>query len=108
MSGKGVPVHIPKGKEAKKRKADFQKFNKEKDTLKEVWRAAQAGETKDKGRNWTLTVAVPGSALNNAPTVEMKSYIAGMFCLQQLKTGISDYFMSNRSDCTGSCCFLCR
>lgn len=77
LSSKSTPVYVPKGPEAKQRKAAYQKLNNEKELMQEVWNAAQAGEIKDKGRNWTLSVAVPGSALNNAPTVEMKSYIAG-------------------------------
>ena len=47
------------------------KGNKE---LEEEW-IAVADE--GKGRKWTLSIAVPGSLLNNATSPSMRTYIAG-------------------------------
>lgn len=52
----------------------FESFRLESDMKREQAKALELGTV---SRNWTLAIAVPGSLLNNAPSLEMKTYIVG-------------------------------
>uniref|UniRef100_A0A1E1XF05 28S rRNA (uridine-N(3))-methyltransferase n=1 Tax=Amblyomma aureolatum TaxID=187763 RepID=A0A1E1XF05_9ACAR len=68
----------------------IKKLEKEKKT-KEAREQQAAGETKITGRKYTLSIAVPGSIMDNAQNAELRTYLAGqiaraavVFCVDEI------------------------
>jgi len=58
-------------------KARWQKIKLSRNNNQELRKEWIAAADEDKGRKWTLSIAVPGSLLNNATSPTMRTYIAG-------------------------------
>ena len=69
---------------AAQRRADMRKFHEENKKLKQERREHQKKReeenriAREKGRKWTLAIAVPGSLLHHAQSPEMKTYVSGI------------------------------
>ncbi|PKU35619.1 hypothetical protein llap_14078 [Limosa lapponica baueri] len=102
----------PKGVQAEDRKVNWRRWKQEKKAEKKKWKEMkllkklekqrmqelaekqaekQEEQKEDKGRHYTLSVAVPGSILNNAQSLELRTYLAGqiaracaIFCVDEI------------------------
>ncbi|XP_052671724.1 uncharacterized protein LOC128154729 [Harpia harpyja] len=103
----------PKGAQAEERKVDWRRWRQERKAEKKKWKEMkllkklekqqmrelaekQAEKQKeeqkeDKGRHYTLSVALPGSILNNAQSLELRTYLVGqiaracaIFCVDEI------------------------
>lgn len=81
-----LPVKAQKRKweEEKAMKKIQKKMDIEKETEDKIRR--QMEEREQRGRDWTVSIALPGSIVDNAQSDELRTYVAGQVCV--------DLFMS--------------
>ena len=70
-------VQIPKKKKAKKKRKDSSDADDHVMSDCEGSYLPPAGLTPSKGRKYTVSIALPGSIIDNAQTQELKTYLAG-------------------------------
>ena len=60
----------------------MKKIQKRLDSEKKVKDAEQLEESlrKQHGRDWTVSIALPGSIIDNAQSDELRTYLAGQVC----------------------------
>ncbi|XP_063209496.1 uncharacterized protein LOC134523914 [Chroicocephalus ridibundus] len=101
-----------KGVQVEERKVDWRRWKQERKAEKKKWKEMkllkklekqrmrelaekqaekQEEQKEDKGRHYTLSVALPGSILNNAQSLELRTYLAGqiaracaIFCVDEI------------------------
>ena len=61
----------------------MKKIQKRLDSEKKVKDAEQLEESlrKQHGRDWTVSIALPGSIIDNAQSDELRTYLAGQVCM---------------------------
>ncbi|CAM4568567.1 putative methyltransferase C9orf114 isoform X8 [Lepidochelys kempii] len=101
----------PRGLQEKEKKVDWRKWKQEKKEEKKKWREIkllrklekkrmqeviekqkeEERAKEDKGRHYTVSIALPGSILNNAQSPELRTYLAGqiaracaIFCVDEI------------------------
>ncbi|KAM4647197.1 uncharacterized protein AAGF69_012626 [Amazona ochrocephala] len=112
MAERGGAAPRPRGGQAADRKVDWRRWKQERKAEKKKWkemkllkklekqrmreleekRAEKREEQQeDRGRHYTLSVALPGSILNNAQSLELRTYLAGqiaracaIFCVDEI------------------------
>ncbi|XP_075375478.1 28S rRNA (uridine-N(3))-methyltransferase isoform X2 [Mycteria americana] len=108
----GGAAKRPKGVQAEERKVDWRRWKQERKAEKKKWKEMkllkklekqrmrelaekqaekQEEQMEDKGRHYTLSVALPGSILDNAQSLELRTYLAGqiaracaIFCVDEI------------------------
>ncbi|XP_048821949.1 putative methyltransferase C9orf114 homolog [Lagopus muta] len=111
----GGAAKRPKGVQVEDRKVNWRRWKQERKAEKKKWKELnllkklekqrvrevaekqakeeeqQQQQQEDKGRHYTLSVALPGSILNNAQSLELRTYLAGqiaracaIFCVDEI------------------------
>lgn len=90
-----MPKDPAKKKKSKKRKRASEDADKSKAASRASTKAASSsraeGETKEKGRDFTVSIALPGSFVDNAQSRELRTYLVGqiaraatVFCVDEV------------------------